>query len=497
MKKLSIFTAIALFALSAVGCSDDNSETPAPKGVQVTLQAECVNPEAKDLNTRIDINNTKLQWVNGDAIGVYAGGNSNAKFTTAQQDAIASFTGVLDPAKTQVGDPVYAYYPYAGGGITLPNVQTQKHLQFGAYTVMTAQGEVKTCETENIVLSGLRFTAQTASLRFHVYGSLREVWGNGVSREKIQSVTIKTQEAVNNKVTFKDGNAIFSQGTDSEMTVNLEKEQAMAYKRESATALMLTVPVQDMTITEVVITTNQAVYTKTIDKTLTLTAGHIQPIYLNINTCKMVEKEKISVSGTGNNWSVEESFGGRKGDFFAGMYDYSKHTEFKYRRKTDNNDTWYGFQNEWAINFGESSLNGQANIKNDNLDPKECYTIVRLWDRAYAAILIKNLELRGSFGGWNAGEGRMFTFQPEQNLWKIEGLKLTQGDYLKVFVNDGAFAYVTNVDGAELNVNTPMACRRSGNTDGGAQKVTTTGTYNVLLDLTCEDQAVLVLEPVK
>ena len=491
MKNLSILSVFALLALTVVGCSDDNTDALQPNGVKVSFQAEC---DAED--TRINIAETKPSWVAGDAIGVYAGENQNVQFTTQEAGAIATFTGEF-AATTAKDTPVYAYYPYAAEGMTLPAVQDQLDFQFGRYSVMTAQGKVVSADGTSIVLSGMTFKAHTAALRFHVYGSMREAWGEGVSREKIQNVTIKTAQPVENQVSFKDGVVTFSQGKDQEMTVALTNEQPMCYKREQANA-MLTVPAQTMTITEVVITTNQAVYTKTINKELTLTAGHILPIALNINTFVMKERDSICVSGDGNGWGVENSFGGRKGDFFAGMYDYSKHSEFQYRYKTEKVDNWYGYQGTGhSIALGQCWLNGGDNITTTALeDPKQCYTIVRLWG-GNAAILIKNLELRGGFGGWDAGQGRMFEFQPDQNLWKISGLNLTKDDYLKVFANDGAFAYVTDVDGAALNVQTPLACRRSNDTNGGAQKVAVTGTYDVLLDLTCEDQAVLVLEPVK
>ena len=473
MKNLSILSVFALLALTVVGCSDDNTDAPQPNGVKVSFQAEC---DAED--TRINIAETKPSWVAGDAIGVYAGENQNVQFTTQEAGAIATFTGEI-AATTAKDTPVYAYYPYAAEGMTLPAVQEQLHNQFGRYSVMTAQGKVVSADGTSIVLSGMTFKAHTAALRFHVYGSMREVWGDGVSREKIQNVTIKTAQPVENQVSFKDGVVTFSQGKDQEMTVALTNEQPMCYKREQANGLMLTVPAQTMTITEVVITTNQAVYTKTINKELTLTAGHILPIALNINTFVMKERFWVSVAAKENDWSItEESIRGRKGDFFAGFYDYTGKTQFKYR-------------------IGENNWFAGANIDATTIDPKNCYTIVRFWKDDNAYVLINKLELRGGFGGWDAGQGRMFEFQPDQNLWKISGLNLTKDDYLKVFANDGAFAYVTDVDGAALNVQTPLACRRSNDTNGGAQKVAVTGTYDVLLDLTCEDQAVLVLEPVK
>lgn len=494
MKKLSIFSVVALFALTAMGCSDDKTDAPHQKGVKVTFQAQCSDQKATGKNTRINIAEDKPSWVVNDAIGVYTGENVNAQFSTTGAAEIAAFTGRLEPSKTKVGDPVYAYYPYGEQGIALPNVQKQRNEQFGRYAVMTAQGKVVSASNQEIVLSGMRFHAHTASLRFHVYGSMREVWGDP-SREVIQKLTIKTATPVANQVTFENGQVSFTEGQDKEMTVELEAAQRMFYQREKANGLMLTVPAQTMTIQEVVITTNQAVYAKTINKELKLEKGHILPIYLNINTFKMKEHDLMSISGDGNGWGDGDGIGGRKHDFFAGMYDYSKHNEFKYRHKTATQDNWYGFGNVWPINFGQSGLDGGANIQTKDLNPKECYTIVRLWN-GNAAILIKNLELRGDFSGWNAGEGRMFEFQPDQNLWKIQGVQFNQNSYMKVYVNDGAMVYTQN--GGKLVASTPLACQRTTNTgEAAVQVVAASGTYDVLLDLTCEDQGVLVLEPTK
>ena len=481
MKNLSILSVFALLALTVVGCSDDNTDAPQPNGVKVSFQAEC---DAED--TRINIAETKPSWVAGDAIGVYAGENQNVQFTTQEAGAIATFTGTLDPAKTKAGDVVYAYYPYAAEGMTLPAVQDQLDFQFGRYSVMTAQGKVVSADGTSIVLSGMTFKAHTAALRFHVYGSMREAWGEGDSREWIQNVTIKTAQPVENQVSFKDGVVTFSQGKDQEMTVALKNHQPMNYKREQANGLMLTVPAQPMTITEVVITTNQAVYTKTINKELTLTAGHILPIALNINTFVMKEQYGMTVRGT-NDWgSNEKQIGGRKNNFFAGMYNYEGKDEFQYFI----NSTWYGFTNKWPIGYGESLLNGGQNIENKNLDQKECYTIVRFWDTYPTAILIKNLKLKA--GELIKGE---FVFQKALNLWKIENVELTQGDKVQIAANDGGMVYTNNT--GKLDVNTPMACPRNPENATDIEVVAPTGTYNVWLDLTLADQAVLVLEPVK
>lgn len=114
-----------MLALSS--CSNDNVDELAPEDAPRQMTFSAGYGDAGQTRTTLDISSFNVSFDAGDEISILSAKNANAKFTTAEGGATATFTGsARDDAK------FCAVYPYTDGlalsgtsitGVTIPTTQ--------------------------------------------------------------------------------------------------------------------------------------------------------------------------------------------------------------------------------------------------------------------------------------------------------------------------------------------------------------------------------------
>lgn len=109
-KQISAASAAVLVALLSCGCDDTPVvkpvKTPKVEAVATTVAQGGVCVEAEDFGATGTIS---TDWVPGEAIGVYASGNKNVKYTNGTGGQTVEFT----TTSTFEDEPQVAYYPYS------------------------------------------------------------------------------------------------------------------------------------------------------------------------------------------------------------------------------------------------------------------------------------------------------------------------------------------------------------------------------------------------
>lgn len=171
----------------------------------------------------------------------------------------------------------------------------------------TAGGEIK--------ISNLKLVAGCAIWEYHIYADAGSGTDPGYASEKIQSIETSVSGSAMtcihvNRVYFNETDNGARRGYNSSNaetgSVTLVNPAALPTSREEAAVLWHSVPNSTpKTLTQIKVTTDRAVYTKTFtSKTIKSVKGNITPLYMNLAGFDRIEPELVMYSADGGaNWS--------------------------------------------------------------------------------------------------------------------------------------------------------------------------------------------------
>lgn len=481
MKKLSFFSVIAMFALTVVGCSNDNQENDATQGVKVTFEAGYA-PDAR-LNLG-GAKGTTPEWMKGDQVGVAElGTEMNVAFRTEDNKAeFASFTGTFE-TMPKVGTKMKAYYPYLDSGIGLSMKQDQNPDRFGGALVFTAVGEM----LEGNKISGLSFHCQSSGIKFIAYG---------LPEENLKSVTIFTVDGVQNQMTLSDdGNVVYGGNGGNEMSVNIPyTPQIQASLTEGWCQALLAIPAVPMKIQKVIVETSKGKHIQvfTTPKEVPAAANTFYTVKLNLNTENWTHEYPtepttypLYIPGEHNGWQLIEGQNNVLHSLDFGYY--SGLVTFNGKFKFNQNNVWFGDGGPVNSNARLHWVGSEADKPELNSDGSlnfEFYVIANINKNKVAfcvptgGVLIAGKLTRDTAWGFTS-----MNYNRETKLWEAKSVKLEAGAGTGAdtsnsrFLILGAGSYDYKIGGTDVD-NLVY--------EGGDIPINVTGTYDIAVDLSRE-----------
>lgn len=328
MKKLSILAATALLALLSLAGSCERGPVPQfPDRGKVTLEVFADWPAPVDGETRVTLDDGELVWENNERLAVLF---SNSQDTAGGPRAILNsvsegrFAGKIDLSTIAAGgrtmDDLRAIVVpadrntrfecrSAGNRFATPcHSQQVQHLNGvlnGDNVPLFAtvkQSDLKKLDNGNYTLSGVQLNYGCTLLEFNIYGTQAEMEPDELFKNIYAQCTKK---AIVGMGYWTNGKFTISGNISDPVRVFLE-EECVAGGRTKDNCIKLYAAVmpraegnQTPVLSTIKIRTSKALYTKSVNTSLKLYAGHVVRIGLDLSTFSRSESAPEETIGVG------------------------------------------------------------------------------------------------------------------------------------------------------------------------------------------------------
>lgn len=325
--KSFVLIAAAAFTLSA--CSKSESITIDNANEVVTLKFNIRNADGESLTKALlgtENGQSFLNWENGDHIGAYLTGSTNAHNRQGEVEVLGDdYTLNVQAPSTMTVAKIYSYFPYSVGAgtnkeaavVTIPELQHMSSEGFDADAMPMAGSpvdvsiDITTANTNYDCGKIIDFSNLGSIIKFRVYTS-------GSTSETLTSVTYKASgiggsfsiDLTQVDAAVESTLALTSTDAIDEITTSYATKPAIGSGAENAIDVYMVVAPGTYSGSQVVVTTNEHTYTLDASSEKTFTRSHVKPIKIDISkgTPGDLPADETWVRTPLNNLSSEDVF---------------------------------------------------------------------------------------------------------------------------------------------------------------------------------------------
>ena len=307
MKLKYILAAVAVAALVFSCTKEPAAEVTAGRAVKFSVDA--VFPPASEEGTKVTLGGDRLIWEGGETMAVLLGNTAtSANSASLSQRSVLSdgtkgiFSGAISTgafsaedikAVVVPGEPASWIRYFKGSS------DTQKYMRvripFSATQTQSADGVLNgdnvrffapaaledfTKTTDGYKIDNLQLRWACSLLRFNIYGAFDGMDG----KEKLQKISLSSSSMnINYEYNLETGKNISNTAARTYTVEYSGGDLVNGRTSDTGLKVWLAIPPYTFTISGLTLETDKAVYTRSLSKKLTVTAGDILPLGINMS----------------------------------------------------------------------------------------------------------------------------------------------------------------------------------------------------------------------